>query len=232
MGNVAGRLFRPLRNWNIENRAHKVISRDKPRPAPTFKSTQKQIDLVNQLEPNYKEESKKKDVTLDENLRNVFVRSNSSEVQEIDSRTDPDRPLPRNKVLSEPFEFGFYEPKIVKAGRISLRQTLELISKHNKEPTQYTSEVLALEYKLEKKLVDDILEHYRIYEVVKFDKDFNTDQIARPLRISLKTGITIPHTESKKDKKQAKVLEEEPKKIASESSGSLEEKKRLKLGDK
>ena len=47
MGNMGSRLSRPFKNWNIESRAHKLIGKEEPRPAPTFPSTSKQIDLVN-----------------------------------------------------------------------------------------------------------------------------------------------------------------------------------------
>lgn len=48
MGTVVSRLTRPLKNWNIENRAHKAISRDKPKAAPSFPSTQRQKEMVDQ----------------------------------------------------------------------------------------------------------------------------------------------------------------------------------------
>lgn len=47
MGTVFGRLVvRPFKNYNVENRAHKLISKDKIRPAPKYDSTYKQIELA------------------------------------------------------------------------------------------------------------------------------------------------------------------------------------------
>jgi NADH dehydrogenase [ubiquinone] 1 alpha subcomplex assembly factor 4 len=40
MGKVLSLMGRPLRNYNIENRAHKIISKEKPTPAPKHKSDQ------------------------------------------------------------------------------------------------------------------------------------------------------------------------------------------------
>lgn len=37
MGKVLSVLSKPVRNFNIENRAHKVISKEKPIPAPKHK---------------------------------------------------------------------------------------------------------------------------------------------------------------------------------------------------
>lgn len=50
MGKTASRMSRPLKNWNVENRAHKVISKEKPSVAPSYESMKKQIELVNQCE--------------------------------------------------------------------------------------------------------------------------------------------------------------------------------------
>lgn len=50
MGNKLGKVFlmvtRPIRNINIEQRAHKVISKEKPIPAPQYESTLKQIQVA------------------------------------------------------------------------------------------------------------------------------------------------------------------------------------------
>ena len=47
MGKVYSRLFKPLRTFNIENRAHRVIERAKPVPAPQYPSADKQREMVN-----------------------------------------------------------------------------------------------------------------------------------------------------------------------------------------
>ncbi|XP_031783576.1 protein NDUFAF4 homolog [Nasonia vitripennis] len=192
MGKTASRMTRPLKNWNIENRAHKVISKEKPTVAPTYSSTQKQIDLVNQLDPEYKDRSQKKDPGLDDNLRQVFVRTNSTEVQEIDSRSNPNRPLPKEKTLQEGFEFGFYESTVVKDGKVSLRQAMEFINNHKKNPEKYTAEAIAKEFKLDSKLTANILEFYKIFEVRETEKHHNKDVIAR-VSVSQRSGITVKH---------------------------------------
>lgn len=44
MGKALSILNRQINRFNAENRAHRVISKDKPAPAPKHPSTQKQID--------------------------------------------------------------------------------------------------------------------------------------------------------------------------------------------
>lgn len=46
MGGSGSRFSRPFKNWNVEARAHKLISKDQKRPPPTFKSVEKQRELV------------------------------------------------------------------------------------------------------------------------------------------------------------------------------------------
>lgn len=45
MGKVYSMLIRPIRTFNIENRATRIISREKPIPAPQYPSTEKQKKL-------------------------------------------------------------------------------------------------------------------------------------------------------------------------------------------
>lgn len=47
MGKVYSIITKPIRTFNIENRAHKVITKEKPVPAPQYPSTAKQKELVN-----------------------------------------------------------------------------------------------------------------------------------------------------------------------------------------
>lgn len=45
MGKVYSILTRPIRTFNIENRAARIISREKPIPAPQYPSTEEQQKL-------------------------------------------------------------------------------------------------------------------------------------------------------------------------------------------
>lgn len=58
MGNTIRKVYfnatRPIRNFNIERRAHKFISKEKPIPAPQYESTLKQIEVSKQCKSNCK----------------------------------------------------------------------------------------------------------------------------------------------------------------------------------
>lgn len=55
--------------------------------------------------------------------------------------------------MSEEFEYGVYEPKEVKPGKITLRQSLEFLNKHSANPETYTADIIAKEYKMEPKVI-------------------------------------------------------------------------------
>lgn len=46
MGVVITRMTRPLRAWNIDNRAEKIINKEKPVAAPRRASTEAQLKLA------------------------------------------------------------------------------------------------------------------------------------------------------------------------------------------
>lgn len=46
MGKVLSIVPRQLKQFNIENRAHKVISKDKPTPAPKYPTTIEELERI------------------------------------------------------------------------------------------------------------------------------------------------------------------------------------------
>ena len=46
MGKVVSTLIRPIRNFNVEERARSVISKEKPTQAPQFESTKKLLEAA------------------------------------------------------------------------------------------------------------------------------------------------------------------------------------------
>lgn len=46
MGKVLSVATRPFRNFNIENRAHKIISKEKPTPAPLHAANLKEAERI------------------------------------------------------------------------------------------------------------------------------------------------------------------------------------------
>lgn len=46
MGKVFSMISRPVKNFNIESRAHKIISQEKPVPAPKHKASIEQAERI------------------------------------------------------------------------------------------------------------------------------------------------------------------------------------------
>ena len=46
MGKVMSTMTRPVKKFNIENRAHRIISQDKPTQAPMYESSKKQLEVA------------------------------------------------------------------------------------------------------------------------------------------------------------------------------------------
>lgn len=44
MGKVMSLVTRPMKNYNIESRAHKIISKEKPKPAPRYEASIKEAE--------------------------------------------------------------------------------------------------------------------------------------------------------------------------------------------
>ncbi|XP_076174519.1 NADH dehydrogenase [ubiquinone] 1 alpha subcomplex assembly factor 4 [Ptiloglossa arizonensis] len=165
MGKVYSIITKPIRTFNIENRAHKVITKEKPVPAPQYPSTAKQKELVNKLHPDFMEKHYKKNAELDDRLKDIYVISTDPKTKPKD--TVPPKPLPLDRTRTPVFEFGFYEVQEIPEGKCSLRQALAFIVKHNKNPAEYTVEKIALEYKLDKQLTANILDYFRIPNVIR-----------------------------------------------------------------
>ncbi|XP_025263488.1 protein NDUFAF4 homolog [Camponotus floridanus] len=160
MGKVYSMLIRPIRTFNIENRATRIISREKPIPAPQYPSTERQKKLSEEVNPNFIKEHYQKNMQLDQRLKDVFVTSTDPQ-EAIEPMREP-RLLPQNRITPE-YSLDFFEPTMIPAGKCSLKQILEFIMQHKHDPVTYNSENIAVEYKIDKKIVDDILKHFKLY---------------------------------------------------------------------
>ena len=67
------------------------------------------------------------------------------------------------------------------------------------------------------------MEHYKIYQVINFERHHENDIVARPIPISLKSGITVPHT-IKKKKTDSDTIGSQEKEIKEGKIGQIEDK--------
>ncbi|XP_076466422.1 NADH dehydrogenase [ubiquinone] 1 alpha subcomplex assembly factor 4-like [Babylonia areolata] len=156
MGRVASKAARPVKNFNVENRARKLLDSDKPRPAPRHPSTAAALDSFAEEHPEFYEEQKKKNKKLDDFLKNVKVDSvgDNPEIRSL-------RSMPEDRRKNTPAEYGFPDPEQIPEGRASLRQMLEFISMHHLNPRQNSAEKIALDYKLDVTQVRSVLKYFQ-----------------------------------------------------------------------
>ncbi|KAK7107039.1 protein NDUFAF4 homolog [Littorina saxatilis] len=162
MGKAASKAFRPVKNFNVDNRARKVMDAEKPHPAPRHPSTAAAFDNIAREHPEFLEEQKKKHVQLDDFLKQVKVDS-VGDNHEIKAKSDRSLPEDRNK--NTPAEYGFPEPERIPEGRASLRQVLGFISQHHLDPRQNSPEKIAMDYKLDPAQVKKIVQYFQTLQM-------------------------------------------------------------------
>ncbi|XP_012539176.1 NADH dehydrogenase [ubiquinone] 1 alpha subcomplex assembly factor 4 [Monomorium pharaonis] len=165
MGKIYSLLIRPIRTFNIANRAEKVISQEKPIPAPQHASTERQKKLSDKVNPHFLEDHYRKNMQLDQRLKDVFVTSTDPQVTREPTRES--KLLPQNRhSWNHDSTLEPYETTTIPAGKCSLKQALTFIFQHKQDPIKYNSENIASEYKIDKKIVDDILKYFKVYVIV------------------------------------------------------------------
>ena len=70
--------------------------------------------------------------------------------------------LPQSRARVEDPEYGYLEPSIITEGRCTIRQALSFISNHAADPMKHTSDSIALQYKLDKRQVEQTLKHFQM----------------------------------------------------------------------
>uniref|UniRef100_A0A1B6K3F5 Uncharacterized protein n=1 Tax=Homalodisca liturata TaxID=320908 RepID=A0A1B6K3F5_9HEMI len=169
MGQIITKIYsmtaREVKMVNIERRAEKVISKDKPTPAPMYPSTIKELERLKE-EQISTEHLDKKDKQLDEYLKKVYV-STPDPAPKSERPVNPERPLPLSRHTDEEVTYGYSESEEqhIPPGRVSLKQALQFISDSQSDPDKHTSTAIAAQYKLDINTTNDILEHFKMFNV-------------------------------------------------------------------
>ncbi|KYQ48633.1 Protein NDUFAF4 like protein [Trachymyrmex zeteki] len=202
MGKIYSALTRPIRTFNIENRAAKLISREKPVPAPQYVATEKQKKLSDQVNPHFLEDHYKKNMQLDQRLKDVFVTS--TDLQDIKEPAKDSKILPQNRRSWEnDFTFESYEPTVIPMGKCSLKQALTFLLQHKHDPIKYSSENIASEYKIDKKVIDDILKYFKLYVTASNNQEPSIkflDSIEDPIQEFIDNGLKAKKKAKEKKK--------------------------------
>ncbi|XP_013882361.1 NADH dehydrogenase [ubiquinone] 1 alpha subcomplex assembly factor 4 [Austrofundulus limnaeus] len=155
MGAKVARMFR---NYNIENRALREISKEKPRAAPRHATG----PPPNSVGP---EVVKQKNQPLLDHLRTVYVESRdpAETPQEVRVSTVSER---RPTRFSFPVNTsGVTELTDVPTGKLTLVEALRALGNHQHQPQTWTPQKISQEYSLDLKEVTAVLRFFIPFHV-------------------------------------------------------------------
>ncbi|XP_036033133.1 NADH dehydrogenase [ubiquinone] 1 alpha subcomplex assembly factor 4-like [Onychomys torridus] len=160
------RVTRAFRNFNLENRLERELSKMKPSTAPKHPSTRSLLREQLSQHPEIKEEVSRKDNELLLLLKDVYVDSKDP-VSSLLVKDDEPQQKPKEFRLP----IGHHLAKSVMdipKGKISVVEALTLLNNHKLSPETWIAEKIAQEYYLELKDVNFLLKYFVTFEVKVF----------------------------------------------------------------
>ncbi|XP_041814622.1 NADH dehydrogenase [ubiquinone] 1 alpha subcomplex assembly factor 4 isoform X2 [Chelmon rostratus] len=164
---MGARVVRMFRNFNLENRVHREISKEKPRVAPRHAANPPPSAGSSEAVETAESVNLKHDPLLSL-LRSVYVES-----------TDPEaaKPSSSSSSVSEeaerrPLKFslpgdlhGLVELTDVPKGKLTIAEALKALSSHQREPQTCTPEKIAQDFSLDLKDTKALLEFFMPFQV-------------------------------------------------------------------
>ncbi|EDV94749.1 protein NDUFAF4 homolog [Drosophila grimshawi] len=187
MGKAMSMVARKANRFNVENRAHRVLEREKPTPAPKYESNLRDMERTLELDPTFVDKLNRKDASLDTRLKDVYVTSKDQFIQRVLERQAAAdkldskllRKLPLERTTPDDFEYGYLEPIRVAIGRCTLRQALQFINDHQLDPEEWTAKRIAEQYKLKEAHVDNILHYFKTFSVYIPDQKYKDKMLTQ-----------------------------------------------------
>ncbi|XP_004372550.1 NADH dehydrogenase [ubiquinone] 1 alpha subcomplex assembly factor 4 [Trichechus manatus latirostris] len=164
---MGGSVTRAVRNFNLENRAEREISKMKPSLAPRHPSTKNLLREEMSRHPEVKGEITRKDDKLLSLLKNVYVDSRDP-VSSAQVKDDGAHQKPKEFRLPKGHHFDVVNITNIPKGKISIVEALTLLNNHKLYPDMWTAEKIAQEYHLELKDVNSLLRYFVTFEVKIF----------------------------------------------------------------
>ncbi|XP_077343343.1 NADH dehydrogenase [ubiquinone] 1 alpha subcomplex assembly factor 4 [Lithobates pipiens] len=156
-------LTRALRNFNVESRAHQLIGKDKPSPAPMYPGTKEAVAAVISSHPEIQEKVFKKDDKLLSRLKDVYVDSMDPEVKhEVLPPASEEFRGPKQTMSS-----GFLNIDVesIPKGKITIIEALTILNNYKQSPQTWTAERITKEYNLNIQDTEALLAFFRPFEV-------------------------------------------------------------------
>ncbi|NXP80163.1 NDUF4 factor, partial [Ramphastos sulfuratus] len=168
---MGGRLTRVFRTFNVESRARREISKEKPTPAPRHPTSHRYEPVGRGAHTEIEAEVCRKDARLLSLLKDVYVESRDPPARVKDGGGEHLPSKLEEKRLTKLGHLGDLDVKKVSKGRISIVEALTLLNNHKLHPQTWTAEKIAVEYSLELKDVHSLLEFFIPFTVQQFPKE-------------------------------------------------------------
>ncbi|XP_020853987.1 NADH dehydrogenase [ubiquinone] 1 alpha subcomplex assembly factor 4 [Phascolarctos cinereus] len=163
---MGARVTRAFRNFNLDNRAEREISKVKPSAAPMHPTTKTVILEELRRHPEIEEIVKRKDDKLLTLLKEVYVDSKDP----VSHMRVKDASIPHSKELRllKGNHFNLMASQNIPKGKISVVEVLTLLNNHKCFPETWTAEKIAQEYCLELRDVKSLLTFFVAFDVKSF----------------------------------------------------------------
>jgi len=159
MTNMGARVARMFKNFNLENRALKEISKEKPAVAPRYPTS-----VTSSPSPDEVDAIHQKNDPLLSLLKTVYVESTDPEAakQVTEEKEQERRPLKYHIPIST---YGMDDITDVPKGKVSIVEALQLLNNHKREPVKWTAEKIAQEFSLDPKDSTNLIQYFMPFEV-------------------------------------------------------------------
>ncbi|XP_070705591.1 NADH dehydrogenase [ubiquinone] 1 alpha subcomplex assembly factor 4 [Pempheris klunzingeri] len=160
---MGARVARMFRNFNLENRVHREISREKPQAAPRHGAPAPPLAGGSEVDPV----NQRNDPLLSL-LRSVYVESTDPAAaaeapKEVTAVEETERRPLRFSLPGDPY--GLVELTDVPKGKLTIAEALKATSSHQRQPQTWTPEKIAQDYCLDLKDTKALLEFFIPFQV-------------------------------------------------------------------
>ncbi|GFR94241.1 NADH dehydrogenase [ubiquinone] 1 alpha subcomplex assembly factor 4 [Elysia marginata] len=210
------RLTRPIRNFNVENRAAKALERQQkaPKAAPKHASSVDAMSHMQQDKGQILDDVENKNERLHERLKQIYVDSKDAPIQIKSARTAV--PLTR-QTFGEP-DLGVMDVTAdteVPRGKSSLKVLMSFISRHQEDPNSHPATVIAKDHSLDPTVVQNVLTHFKVMhlhlpkDMYKETKDMGKI-VAEQLEASSSVATSFKLQEGKEGREAQKSISGQP----------------------
>ncbi|CAF3671376.1 unnamed protein product [Rotaria sp. Silwood1] len=212
MGGAVSRATRFLRMYNIDNRVDRVLSKEKPTPAPRYPTDLQNLQSTNTESINKysifnlvlniyiflflgniaPETIHQRDQQLLKYLHDVKIYSTGDNpvIHRLDDTSSHPTIPPLLNRLEESIDeksadaaFGYVEPQRIPPGRISLRQFLAYLQKHRDSPEEYSIDRFIDMYTIKPDIAQKLFKYHNLLALQEFTRQ-QSKAPARPPHIA------------------------------------------------